>query len=318
MRQKRAKTYRKLMSLYGLSFGFRQPYQVLVDADFCKDAHSLKTDILKQLSTVLQGTVKPMITQCCIHELYLQGKALQPVVDFAKTLERRKCNHREAIAGDECLADVVGDSNKHRYVIAGQSSALRVRLRKIPAVPLVHITRSVMILEPPSEATLAAKDAAEEKGQKPSTQELAKLKQLQPAADEPPRKKRKGPKGPNPLSVKKKKGPTDGELDRTRKRHAQGARPESVPSTKLKDEQPPKAPPQTAEVHQVGEKRKRESTETRDDTEDIITNKGSKDGASQTQRGHKRRRKRGGHQEKHPGESARMTGDKDSDERGDP
>jgi hypothetical protein len=29
MRQKRAKTYRKLMSLYSLTFGFRQPYQIL-------------------------------------------------------------------------------------------------------------------------------------------------------------------------------------------------------------------------------------------------------------------------------------------------
>jgi hypothetical protein len=29
MRQKRAKAYRKLMSLYALSFGFHQPYQVL-------------------------------------------------------------------------------------------------------------------------------------------------------------------------------------------------------------------------------------------------------------------------------------------------
>ena len=29
MRQKRAKAYRKLMSLYCMSFGFRQPYQVL-------------------------------------------------------------------------------------------------------------------------------------------------------------------------------------------------------------------------------------------------------------------------------------------------
>ena len=29
MRQKRAKAYRKLMGLYSMSFGFRQPYQVL-------------------------------------------------------------------------------------------------------------------------------------------------------------------------------------------------------------------------------------------------------------------------------------------------
>lgn len=49
-----------------------------------------------------------MITQCCIHELYLQGKAQQPAVDLAKTFERRKCNHREPIPGDECLSSVVG------------------------------------------------------------------------------------------------------------------------------------------------------------------------------------------------------------------
>jgi U3 small nucleolar RNA-associated protein 23 len=49
-----------------------------------------------------------VITQCCIHELYLQGKAHQPAVDLAKSFERRKCNHKEAIAGNECIASVVG------------------------------------------------------------------------------------------------------------------------------------------------------------------------------------------------------------------
>ena len=51
----------------------------------------------------------------------------------------------------------LGDSNKHRYVVATQSLTLRGRLRAIPAVPLVHVTRSVMILEPPTDATLRAK-----------------------------------------------------------------------------------------------------------------------------------------------------------------
>lgn len=115
-----------------------------------------------------------MITQCCIHELYLQGKSQQTAVDLAKSFERRKCNHREAIPGEECIASVigkpllfsvdaysldasVGDSNKHRYVIATQSKALRIKLRSIPAVPIVHINRAVMILEPPSDVTLKAK-----------------------------------------------------------------------------------------------------------------------------------------------------------------
>ncbi|KAF9240950.1 Fcf1-domain-containing protein [Melanogaster broomeanus] len=201
MRQKRAKTYRKLMSSYCLSFGFRQPYQVLVDSDMCRLATESRVDLHKQLSTVLQGDIKPMITQCCIHELYLLGKSQQAAVDLAKSFERRKCNHREVVPGDECLASVVGDSNKHRYVIATQSTSLRAKLRLIPAVPIVHINRAVMVLEPPSDITLKTKQQNEEQALEPSVAERATLPSQSPS--DPPRRK-KGPKGPNSLSVKKK------------------------------------------------------------------------------------------------------------------
>ncbi|KAI0824241.1 Fcf1-domain-containing protein, partial [Trametes gibbosa] len=207
MRQKRAKAYRKLMSLYSLSFGFRQPYQVLIDSHMCQEAVAHKIELLKQLGAVLQGAVKPMITQCCIHELYLQGQAHQPAVDLAKTFERRKCNHREAIPGDECVASVVGETNKHRYVIATQSQDLRQTLRAVPGVPIVHMNRSVMILEPPSDATLRAKALEEGMALLPSEPEAATLPAAQP--EEPSKKKKKGPKGPNPLSVKKKKTQTE-------------------------------------------------------------------------------------------------------------
>ncbi|PPQ71750.1 hypothetical protein CVT26_007590 [Gymnopilus dilepis] len=207
MRQKRAKAYRKLMHLYSMFFGFRQPYQVLVDSEMCKEAISQKNDFVKQLQTVLHGEVKPMITQCCIHELYLQGKSQQPAVDLAKTFERRKCNHREPIAGDDCISSVVGDKNKHRYVVATQSHPLRVKLRSVPATPIVHVNRSVMVLEPPSDATLRAKALNEEQNMHATTSDLA-LVGNDPKPEQPP-KKRKGPKGPNPLSVKKKKKPTE-------------------------------------------------------------------------------------------------------------
>jgi U3 small nucleolar RNA-associated protein 23 len=116
-----------------------------------------------------------VITQCCIHELYLQGRSMQPVVDLAKTFERRKCNHKEAIPGDDCICTIVGmpsesltkplphsdrilgDSNKHRYVVTTQSQQLRQKLRNTPAVPVVHMNRSVMILEPMSETTAQIK-----------------------------------------------------------------------------------------------------------------------------------------------------------------
>ncbi|KAF9535850.1 Fcf1-domain-containing protein [Crepidotus variabilis] len=219
MRQKRAKSYRKLMQLYSMSFGFRQPYQVLgtltaallaflkdsflVDSELCKEAVAHKIELVKQIYTVLQGEVKPMITQCCIHELYLQGKSQQPAVDIAKTFERRKCNHREPIPGDECLESVIGESNRHRYIVASQFQPLRAKLRTVPATPLIHLTRSVMVLEPPSDVTLAAKEKIEE-GRLHATGSDLHLVGSSLTSD-PPKKKRKGPKGPNPLSVKQKK-----------------------------------------------------------------------------------------------------------------
>jgi len=54
----------------------------------------------------LRLTVYLVITQC--HELYLQGKSQQSATDLAKTFERRKCDHKEAIPGDDCLISVVG------------------------------------------------------------------------------------------------------------------------------------------------------------------------------------------------------------------
>jgi len=143
-----------------------------------------------------------VITQCCIHELYIQGNLHQPAVDLAKSFERRKCNHKEAIPGNECIAAVVGEINKHRYVIATQSRPLRVKLRAIPGVPIVHINRSVMVLEPASDITLQSKQRAEQDALGPSKSEKTTL----PVAPqvEPVIKRKKRPKGPNPLSVKKK------------------------------------------------------------------------------------------------------------------
>jgi len=61
-----------------------------------------------------------------------------------------------------------------------------------------------MILEPASDATLRAKHRAEQDALVPSTSERAILNAATPQVEHVPKKKR-GPKGPNPLSVKKKK-----------------------------------------------------------------------------------------------------------------
>lgn len=253
------------MALYSMTFGFRQPYQVLIDSEMCKLAADKNIELVKQIGAVLHGEIKPMITQCCIHELYLQGKSRQNAVDLAKTFERRRCNHREPIPGDDCLKSVVGDTNKHRYVIASQSQPLRSKLRSIPAVPLVHINRAVMVLEPPSDTTLASKQKTEEESLHPTAPDIALVG---PSSDPPP-KKRKGPKGPNPLSVKKKKvdnPPTKGK-NTSRRTHNDPA-PLTEKKRKRDEDEDESVDPEPESAVRSGRKRKRRRKAAEDLQED--------------------------------------------------
>ncbi len=113
MRQKRAKTYRKLLHKYVLHFGFREPYQVLVDASFAHTLTKQKIDEpQKRIEDVAQGKAKVLITQCCMVQLYKdeqQGEQQKKSVEMAKGWERRKCNHREAVPVAECIESVIGE-----------------------------------------------------------------------------------------------------------------------------------------------------------------------------------------------------------------
>ncbi|KAK9476776.1 Fcf1-domain-containing protein [Lipomyces japonicus] len=164
MRQKRSKNYRKQMSAYTTAFGFRKPYQVLVDGDIVYDATKYKMNLSKSLESVVQSEIKPMITQCCIKSLYDRGDEAAEAVALAKTFERRRCNHLETpLTQAECLSSVVNvkGKNKHRYVVATQNQQVRRQFRSIPATPLIYINRSVIIMEPMSPITEQAKSKFE-------------------------------------------------------------------------------------------------------------------------------------------------------------
>ncbi|KAK4684572.1 U3 small nucleolar RNA-associated protein 23, partial [Tremellales sp. Uapishka_1] len=202
MRQKRAKSYKRLMSLYTQTFNFRQPFQVLVSNDILLEPALKDLDLVKGLGACVQGECKPMITQCCIEALYKLGRESQWIVDMAKNFERRRCNHREAIEPEACVKDVVGTTNKHRYILAIQNPALLVKLQTIPGLPMIHFNpRGVLVLSPASTATLRYKQSTEEerrKGEKEKEVEVVDgdnvVKRVKPKV-----------KGVNPLSVKKKK-----------------------------------------------------------------------------------------------------------------
>ncbi|KAL8832905.1 MAG: hypothetical protein Q9170_004685 [Blastenia crenularia] len=149
-------------------------------------------------------------------------------------MERRRCNHHELddpLSTLECLSSVIDPkksaTNRNRYVIASQEEEVRRYCRGVKGVPLIYVKRSVMILEPMAETTVGVKEGIER--DKFRTGLRARLGKRKRDGDEGKeaenedrperensvndgrngeekavkRKRTHGPKGPNPLSVKK-------------------------------------------------------------------------------------------------------------------
>ena len=123
--------------------------------------------------------------------------------------------------------------NKHRYILAAQEEAVRAWARSLRGVPMIYVKRSVMVMEPMAQASVGVREREEKSKLRAGVRKsagsgdvLGKRKRddtmdglgedaAAAAADGEPKKKRKahGLKGPNPLSIKKKKTPVLAEGD---------------------------------------------------------------------------------------------------------
>ncbi|KAL2369453.1 hypothetical protein BDBG_04522 [Blastomyces gilchristii SLH14081] len=138
MRAKRSKKYRKLMHQYELTFGFREPYQVLVDSNFLRAVYSFKMDLVPALERTLHGKVKPFITKCSLAAVmaspstqqYQQSiarpNARPPQLPPPTILPLRYCSHNEdskPIDEVDCLLSLLSPNaelkkNKEHYILA--------------------------------------------------------------------------------------------------------------------------------------------------------------------------------------------------------
>ncbi|TKA40119.1 hypothetical protein B0A54_08907 [Friedmanniomyces endolithicus] len=232
-----------------MSFGFREPYQVLVDAEIIQAAARFKMKLGVLLAGALHGEIKPMITQCCIRHLYdapattdQERREKEGWIEVAKQAERRRCGHHELdvpLTTLECLTSVVdpkgSGKNRNCYVVATQDQEVRQSMRRVAGVPLMYVNRSVMILEPMASKSEKLREM-EERGKlkaglisrRPTGPGGKRKREGEEEEDMPDRaraivaaeadggvrgsepaakkkQKVKGPKGPNPLSVRKTK-----------------------------------------------------------------------------------------------------------------
>ena len=193
-----------------------------------------------------------MITQCSIRHLFaiptgstdlntpsISQADKTSMLDISRSFILRRCNHHtlpEPLSTLECYRSFVDPNeqgtNKHRYILAAQDDTVRSWARGVRGVPVIYVKRSVMVMEPMAHASIGVRER-EEKGKlragvkkiTGNTGVLGKRKREEENGDEDDnaestqikkKKKAYGAKGPNPLSIKKKKArPNEGSTNKT-------------------------------------------------------------------------------------------------------
>ena len=206
-----------------------------------------------------------------MRHLYTLSSIPQPqkeaLIAVAKGMERRRCNHHELenpLSTLECFSNVIDPknsrTNKNRYVVASQDEEVRKYCRAVKGVPLVYVKRSVMVMEPMAVSSVGVREGLERgkfrmglrgKGQAVSLKRKREdsseegdaenskiLNGDNGAAEEkaPKKKKIRGPKGPNPLSVKKPRKAKDNKDERAKVEKNLEKAQEASPSTTKQSE----------------------------------------------------------------------------------
>lgn len=208
MKIKRYKHAKKVTNFYFRNFNFHWPHQVLFDGTFTNAALVSHCEIRDQLQKYLGGQVRFMTSSCALHETKSLGHKLHGAFVLLSSYETVECRHTKPIIASECFRQLVKDGNTNHYFVATQDPDLTRTINKIPGVPLLYISGKTIILEKPSLASIRTADKLASKRSLLTSYEQETLQKLKGSAERPSvpsaKRKRRGPKEPNPLSVKKK------------------------------------------------------------------------------------------------------------------
>jgi len=209
MKVKRQKRVMKILKYFHLNFGFRRPFNMLIDGTFCAGCLEAKVNIKEQMPKYIGEGVKLVTTGCCITEIESLGSPqLYGATLILKGMPLFRCDHKKPIGGSACIKSLIKDGNSHHFIVGTQDPSLREELRNVPGIPLLYLHGNAPTLEKPSALTENFTDSVSDGKTNLSQHQkniLTVLKEQTFGAppEKPKRKKRKGPKGPNPLSVKK-------------------------------------------------------------------------------------------------------------------
>eukprot|EP00794_Sanderia_malayensis_P020436 gene20436-22451_t len=116
------------------------PYHVLIDTNFINFSIKNKLDVIQSLMDCLYAKCTPYISDCVMGELEKLGPKFRLALKIAKDprFERLPCMHK-GIYADDCIVNRV---TQHKcYIVATCDRDLKRRIRKIPGVPIMYISK---------------------------------------------------------------------------------------------------------------------------------------------------------------------------------
>ena len=122
------------------------PYLLLVDTNFLNFSIQNKLDVVKASMDCLLAKTIPCITDCVLGELEKLGPAYRVALRVARDerFTRLRCTH-SGVYADDCIVRRV---EQHKcYIVATCDRDLKRRIRKIPGVPIMYITRHQYSIE---------------------------------------------------------------------------------------------------------------------------------------------------------------------------
>ena len=99
-----------------------------------------------------------VVTRCITQELAALGDEFKEAALMARQrFDFRKCGHEsQPIGARRCIQSMItSNQNAHHYMVATQDKALRRSLAETAGVPLMYLNGVVLVLEPPSQASVA-------------------------------------------------------------------------------------------------------------------------------------------------------------------
>lgn len=213
MKIKRYKKAERYMTLYKNNFGFREPFQVLLDGTFCQVALDHKVNIQEQLPRYLKGECKLLTTACVIDETKRLGKPVHGAYLIVSQFPVHNCGHESPVSASKCLSSfIVENKNRDHYLVATQDHKLRQKIAKEVVCPLIKLANNALVMEKPADRVVSKVNRTHHylanRLKDDELESLVKLKQEEKleldAKPEQARKKKKRFNGPNPLSCKKK------------------------------------------------------------------------------------------------------------------